>query len=114
MVNTLTMNVLEQTRELSVMRATGMMRRQVVKTVMAQAIYLGVVGIALGALWGMILSRMINICLGSLCGRYVSFSYRFNEVGLMLVIALGIVLVAAFFPGRRAANLHPVQAMRQE
>lgn len=113
-VNTLTMNVLEQTRELSVMRATGMMRRQVIKTVLAQAIYLGVVGIGLGALWGVILSRMINICLGSLCGRYVAFSPRFAEVGILLVIALFIVLVAAFLPGRRAANLHPVQAMRQE
>ncbi|HEY2839532.1 MAG TPA: FtsX-like permease family protein [Pirellulales bacterium] len=113
-VNTLTMNVLEQTRELSVMRATGMMRRQVIKTVMAQAIYLGVVGIAVGALWGVILSRMINLCLGSLCGRYVGFSPRFPEVGALLVIALAIVLLAAFLPGRRAANLHPVQAMRQE
>jgi len=61
-VNTLTMNVLEQTRELSVMRATGMLRRQVIKTVMSQAIYLGVVGILVGALWGMILARMINLC----------------------------------------------------
>jgi len=113
-VNTLTMNVLEQTRELSVMRATGMLRRQVVKTVMAQAIYLGVVGILLGALWGVILARMINLCLGSLCGRYVGFSARFPEVGFLLLIALGIVLLAAFIPGRRAANLHPVQAMRQE
>jgi len=49
-----------------------------------------------------------------LCGRYSGFSARYSDIGLLLLLALAIVLIAAFIPGRRAANLHPVQAMRQE
>ena len=44
-VNTLTMNVLEQTRELGMLRAIGMKRRQVIKLVMCQAAIMGAIGI---------------------------------------------------------------------
>ena len=43
--NTLTMNVLEQTRELALLRVVAMTRRQVRKTILAQAVIIGLIGL---------------------------------------------------------------------
>jgi len=113
-VNTLTMNVLEQTRELGMLRAVGMQRKQVIQTVMGQALLIGLLGVVSGGAMGVFLARMINICLGSLFGRYVAFAVKPEFVGLLLLAALAVVLVSALVPARRAARLSPIEATRQE
>jgi putative ABC transport system permease protein len=113
-VNTLTMNISEQTRELGMLRAIGMARFQIVKTVMGQAAFIGLLGIASGALAGLLLARTINFCLGSLFGHPVAFALRPEFAVLLLILALAVVFLAALVPARRAANLNPIQAMRQD
>ncbi len=113
-VNTLTMNVLEQTRELGMLRAIGMRRGQIVKTVIGQAALIGLLGIAAGGVAGTSLARMINISLGSMFGHHIGFALRPQFMALMLVVALAVVLLSALVPARRAARLNPIQAMRQE
>jgi putative ABC transport system permease protein len=113
-VNTLTMNVMEQTRELGMLRAIGMRRGQIVKTVLGQAALIGLLGVFAGGITGTILARTINISLGSSFGHQIAFSLRPQFVALLLVAALAIVLLSALVPARRAARLTPIQAMRQE
>jgi putative ABC transport system permease protein len=113
-VNTLTMNISEQTRELGMLRAIGMPRIQIVKTVMGQAAFIGLLGIAAGALAGLLLARSINFCLGSLFGHPVAFALRPEFAVLLLILALTVVFLAALAPARRAANLNPIQAMRAD
>jgi putative ABC transport system permease protein len=113
-VNTLTMSVLEQTRELGMLRAIGMRRWQVMKTVLGQATLVGLIGVLGGGISGMFLARSINICLASMFGRYVPFSLRPQFVALLLVSGLAIVILSALVPARRAARLNVIQAMRTE
>lgn len=113
-VNTLTMNVIEQTRELGMLRSIGMRRRQIEKTVLGQAVYLGTVGILAGAVAGLSLARSINLALASMFGRYVGFSWHLPFVAALIVAALVVVLLAALPPARRAARLNPILAMREE
>jgi putative ABC transport system permease protein len=113
-VNTLTMNVLEQTRELGMLRAIGMRRGQIVKTVMGQAVFVGLLGILLGGAAGILMARTINYCLGSLFGHYVEFALRPHLIGVLLGVGLAVVMLAALVPARRAANLSLIYAMRQE
>jgi putative ABC transport system permease protein len=113
-INTLMMNVLEQTRELGMLRAIGMRKVQVVKTVLGQAAFLGLLGILAGTITGTCLARMINLCLGSMFGHYVPFALRPQITALLLVVALTVVLLAALVPARRAAGLSAIQAMRYE
>ena len=114
MINTLTMNVLEQTRELGMLRAIGMRRHQVVKTVLGQAVFIGLLGILAGGVSGLVLARMINVCLGSMFGHHVPFAARPHYIVALLIMALAVVLMAALFPARRASRLSAIQAMRQE
>ncbi len=113
-VNTLTMNVLEQTRELGMLRAIGMRRRQIIKTVVGQAAIIGWIGILTGAASGVALSHTFNACLRSMFGRYMPFVLR-PEFALALVVSgLAVVLISALVPARRAANLNILQSMRQD
>ena len=109
-----TMNVMEQIRELGMLRAIGMRRGQIVKIVLGQAVLIGLLGIVAGGVAGTSLARMINISLGSMFGHHIGFALRPQFMALMLVVALAVVLLSALVPARRAARLNPIQAMRQE
>ncbi len=102
-VNTLTMNVLEQTQELGMLRAIGMPRGQLMRTVLAQALLIGLLGLAAGAISGFLLAATINLSLASLFGHSVHFALRADLVALLLSGALAIVLLAAVAPAWRAA-----------
>jgi putative ABC transport system permease protein len=113
-VNTLTMNVLEQSRELAMLRAIGMRRAQVIKAVLGQAALIGLLGALLGGAAGLFFARMLNLCLGSLFGHYVAFDARPQYIAILLAAALAVVLLSALLPARRAARLNPIEAMRLE
>jgi putative ABC transport system permease protein len=113
-MNTLSMNVLEQTRELAMLRVVAMTRRQARRTIMAQAAILGTIGLVPGVLLGVGLAWLINLSLLRTIGREVSFGMH-PWLGLSgLVAALVLVILAAWFPAQRAANLEPIQALRYE
>jgi len=113
-VNTLSISVLEQTRELGMLRAVGMRRNQVMRTILGQALLMGTLGILGGGALGMLLARMMNICLITLLGRPVEFGMRLHFVALLLAAALTVVMISALIPARRAAQLSPIEATRVE
>jgi putative ABC transport system permease protein len=109
-VNTLTMNVHDQTRQFGVLRALGLKAGQLRKVVLAQALLLGCVGLLPGAGAGVALAYLINRTTASL-GPPVPFHFDgpvvFGCCGLALVIAL----LAALLPARKAARLPVVRAL---
>lgn len=113
-VNTLIMNISEQTRELGMLRAIGMARFQLMKTVLGQAAFIGLLGIATGATTGLVLARSFNFCLGYLFGHPVAFAMRPEFALSLLSMGVLVVFLAAMYPAVRAARLNPIQAMRQE
>ncbi len=113
-VNTLTMNVLEQTREMGVLRAIGMARGQLMKTVLGQAAIIGILGIVAGGISGVSLARSINISLATMFGHQITFALRPQFMVALLAVALAVVMLAALLPAMRAAKLSPMTAMRQE
>lgn len=113
-VNTLTMNVLEQTRELGMLRIVAMTRAQVRKTILMQALIIGMIGIAPGVLAGVAVALLINFAMAPTLGHAVAF--HFHPVFLVLVWlgALAIVLIAAMIPAERAARIDVVDALHYE
>ena len=113
-VNTLTMNVLEQTRELGLLRVVGMTKSQVHASIFAQAISLALIGIVPGAAAGILSAWLSNRIFAALFAHVVAFRLQPLLVGVCFAGALCLAAVAAFLPARRASRLAPLEAIRIE
>ena len=113
-VNTLTMSVIERTKEIGMLRAIGMTRSQIIRMVLAEAMLMGVLGGILGLFTGMILARIIFIGMTTMSGYQLTFVLPFEGVLISFVGAVIISLIAAIFPARRAANIEILEAVHYE
>jgi putative ABC transport system permease protein len=112
--NTLTMSVLEQTRELGLLRIIGMTKRQARKLVFCESLLLGILGAVLGTIVGLTTAWIIHLCNEPLVGHWVPFSLHGWLLAANAGICLAITLVAAWLPGRRAAALDLLAAVAYE
>jgi putative ABC transport system permease protein len=113
-VNTLTMNVQEQTREIGLLRVVGTTRPQVRRLVLLQAWIMALIGIIPGTLAAIGVAYIINLCTLPLVGHEVEVAL---EPGLLTVgplVAIGMVLLAAVLPARRAARIELSSALIYE
>ncbi len=112
--NTLTMNVLEQTRELGLLRVIAMTRRQIRKTILSQAVILGSAGIAPGTVVGLGLAYLINLATMTAIGHPVEFQVHPPLLAGSFAGAFVMVLLAAWLPAERAARLNLTEALQYE
>lgn len=113
-INTLSMAVLERTREIGVLRALGGSRWRIRRTMLAESLLISIagslVGIALGLLVGVV--WILSIRESTLLGLNLQI-----PTGILATIAaLGILIgvLAAIIPARRAAHLDPLKALTYE
>ncbi|MEU0131020.1 FtsX-like permease family protein [Streptomyces sp. NPDC006289] len=113
-VNTFSMLVAQRTREIGLMRAIGSSRKQVNRSVLVEAVLLGVVGSVLGVGAGVGLAVGLMKLMGAvgmeLSTRDLTVAWTTPVIGL----ALGIVVtvLAAYVPARRAGKVSPMAALR--
>jgi putative ABC transport system permease protein len=112
--NTLTMNVLEQTRELGLLRIIAMTRDQVRKTIFAQALMIGLLALIPGIAAGYGIAYLINLATLAVIGHPVRLG--FHPWLLFGAFAIGMVVVAAaaWFPAERAARLQLSEALHYD
>ena len=113
-INTLTMNVLEQTREIGLLRAVAMTRRQLCKMIMSQALALAAISLLPGLVVGVAVQYLLNRGTAALSGLSVDFTPEPAVLVGTFVAALVISVLSAYFPARRAAQLQVVQALQYE
>jgi putative ABC transport system permease protein len=113
-VNTLTMNVLEQTRELGVLRALGMKRAQVARLILSQALALGMIGLIPGAVAGVVLAYLMNLASYPLTGNAVPFRLHPSLILGAVAVAPAVAVLMSLFPARRAARLRVIEALQYE
>jgi putative ABC transport system permease protein len=113
-VNTLTMNVLEQTRELALLRAVAMTRRQMRRMIICQAAIIGLIGLVPGAAAGAIWAYLINTGTLPMIGHPINFDVNPPMLALTFLSALAMVLIAALLPAIRASRLNVINALKQE
>jgi len=112
--NTLTMNVLEQTRELGMLRIVAMTRGQVRALVFTQAGIIGLAGLITGAIGGLITAYFMHMAMMQSIGHPVPFIFRPMWYLAMIGVGLLIVLIAAWLPAERAARLDLASALHYE
>jgi putative ABC transport system permease protein len=115
-VNTLTMSVLERVREIGVLRAAGMTRRQVWRMVVVEAGILGIVGAVLGSLAGLAGGVVLVLLAGGLPAGVASASLTVPWATIVLgaAFAIAISMLAAYYPARVASGLSIVRAVQFE
>ncbi|MFJ6087067.1 ABC transporter permease [Streptomyces sp. NPDC092369] len=112
-VNTFSMLIAQRTRELGLLRALGADRRQVRRSVLTEAILLGVVGSTLGLGAGIGLAAGL-IKLMSAFGMNLKTTEMVVGWGTPVaayVVGIGVTFVAAYLPARRAAGVSPMAAL---
>jgi len=113
-INTLTMNVLEQTRELGLLRVVAMTRYQVRNYIFAQAAVIGIVGLLPGAVVGEVIAYIINLVTYPLLGHPIDFAFRPEVIATCLAVAFLITIASAYLPSERAARLGINEAIQSE
>ena len=108
-INTLVLTVFERTRELGMLRAIGMTRRQVRRMVRHESVITALIGGALGLLLGIVLGGLLVARLD-----FIAFSLPVVQLIVFAIAAIVVGIVAAVFPARRAAKLNPLEALQYE
>ena len=112
-INTLSMSVIERTREIGVLRALGSTRWQIRRTIADESLVIALIGAAMGIVIGAGLGWAL---LKGLSFGIPGVSYR-PPLATMVGVAIAAVvlgLLAAILPARRAARLDVVQALSYE
>ncbi|MFE2019266.1 ABC transporter permease [Streptomyces sp. NPDC059499] len=113
-VNTFSMLVAQRTREIGLMRAIGSSRKQVNRSVLIEAVLLGIVGSVLGVGAGVGLAvglmKLMSAMGMELSTRDLTIAWTTPVIGL----ALGVIVtvLAAYIPARRAGKVSPMAALR--
>lgn len=113
-INTFSMLVAQRTREIGLMRAIGSSRKQVNRSVLAEALLLGVVGSLLGVGAGVGIAVGLMKLMGmtgmNLSTDDLTVAWTTPVVGMVLGIV--VTVLAAYLPARRAGKVSPMAALR--
>jgi putative ABC transport system permease protein len=113
--NTLSITVAQRSRELALLRALGATRRQVLRSVVVEALAIGTVASAIGVAAGLGLAKLLNSVFASAGVDLPSTSTVFGARTIIVSLAVGIIVtvVAGLGPALRATRVSPVTAMRE-
>jgi putative ABC transport system permease protein len=114
-LNTFAITVAQRTRENGLLRALGASRRQVLASVLIEAVAVGVIAALLGLALGVAVAAGLKALLGLLGFDLPSGSLVVSgtTVVISLLVGLGVTVVAAVSPARKAAKVPPVAAMQE-
>jgi len=127
-VSTLTMVVMEKTKDIGILKAIGATKRSIMDIFVIQGFVVGFLGVMIGLVLGLALTFNLNTVADFLENTFgievfPSDIYYFNQIPtqinvndivIIVVSALLISILAGLYPARTAANLHPVEALRYE
>ncbi|PCC14539.1 lipoprotein-releasing ABC transporter permease subunit [Pseudoalteromonas sp. JB197] len=118
-VSALTMMVSEKQGEVAILQTLGLTPSQVQKVFMVQGLYNGVIGTAVGAFLGVLLSLYINellalVGLNLMAG--IELPVKFDVPSLIVIACSSIAMsfLATVYPARKAAKVKPAEVLRYE
>jgi len=111
-INTLALSVIERTREIGLLRAVGLSRRQLRTMLRLESVVIAVLGAALGVGLGVVFGIALQRSLAS--DGIDVLSIPGDQLALFVVVAAVVGLLAALWPGRRAARLDILRAVTAE
>jgi lipoprotein-releasing system permease protein len=116
----LTMMVMEKTKDIAVLVSMGARRGQIRKVFISQGVLIGVIGTVIGLVLGYAIAlagakyHLISLAPEVYSIDYVPFAPRLIDGLLVALVAIGISFVATFYPSWAAARILPAEALRYE
>lgn len=111
MINTLVLAVFERTRELGMLRAIGMSRRQMRRMIRHESVVTALIGASLGLPLGVLLAALAT---RAASGLGLGFHLPGQQLVAFVLLAVAAGIGAAVLPARRAARLNVLQALQYE
>ena len=110
-INTLVLSVFERTREIGMLRAIGMNRRQVRRMIRHESIVTALIGAVLGIAVGIFLAALTSLALSD---YGIVFAIPYGSLAAFVAVAILAGTLAAILPARRASRLNVLQALQYE
>ena len=106
LTGTMSMNVLERTREIGVMRALGAHNRIIAKLVVMEGLLIGLISYALGAVLSFPITFLLsNVISLAIFGSSAAFAFTVQGFGIWLTVVAGLSVLASILPARTATQL---------
>jgi putative ABC transport system permease protein len=106
LMGTMSINVLERTREIGVLRAIGAPNRGVAQVFILEGITIGLLSWIMGSLLAIPMSQGLNAAVGvAMMGAPLTYSYSMPGLWLWLVVVLVLSALASFIPARNASRM---------
>ena len=119
-INTMTISLLERTREIGVMKALGIAQKDIKRLFAYEACYFGLFGGLIGLTGGFIIGQLINISVAALIKQsgqnenLILFITPFWFAVLVVVFAILVARIAGVYPSLIANKKSPLEALRYE
>jgi putative ABC transport system permease protein len=112
--NTFTITVAQRTRQLALLRAVGASGSQVIRMVMGEALVIGVIASLAGLFLGLGIAALLQSAFSAFGFELPTTSLQFEPRTwiVAMVVGIGVTLIAAIMPARRAASISPVEGLR--
>lgn len=116
MFNTLTISLMERTREIGVMKTLGTTDYDVVRLFLTESLILGVMGGVVGILLGVVAGQLIDTILGLVRGSLGVDMFRLPIGFLLIMILVSVLLgvITGLYPAKRAKKISALNALRYE
>jgi putative ABC transport system permease protein len=113
--NTLSITIAQRMREFATLRTIGSSRRQVLRSVMLEALVVGMVASLVGLFFGLAIAKGLNALFSALGVEFPAGGTVFatRTIVVSLVVGLGVTLLASLRPAIKATRVPPIAAVRE-
>jgi len=113
-VNTMTISVMERTREIGILKAIGAKRRDVLMTFLSESLLTGFSGGIVGSIVGVFMGQIISSITQITIGISLTPSTSFQMIAIVILFSMVTGILAGLYPAWRASKLNPIEALRYE